>query len=191
MSEITSEDLAKHHGVSCPVCLEPYALDGPKRPKKLPNPCPHTLCQECVQSLPRAECPECRRAFDKDAITDNVALNHAIELMASTRSLPCERSAGGHGGSTGGASGAGAGGGGGSVRQCEEDDCDKPAEKVCIDDDEWCAAKLAYHINERVCAAASCAHPFICARQVVCGTHDSIRVRTPRQARLSQSRRPR
>lgn len=45
--------------------------------KPLVNPCGHTLCQSCRRRISnqKAECPECRKAFDFALESVNVFLN--------------------------------------------------------------------------------------------------------------------
>ncbi len=70
-----ANDSALRHLVECPVCLEHDGV-----PKMLP--CEHTVCSDCIDSLPICDgcvdCPMCRK---------NVFISNSIESLPTNRTL--------------------------------------------------------------------------------------------------------
>lgn len=46
---------AQHHGAQCAVCQQLFTSTGPQTPKIAP--CLHTICQQCISTLPGQVCP--------------------------------------------------------------------------------------------------------------------------------------
>jgi len=53
--------------LSCQICLEQY--DGGSHTPILIPTCGHSVCRLCISTFRKAECPNCRVAFEQDMST--------------------------------------------------------------------------------------------------------------------------
>ena len=68
--------------LSCPVCFEDFEDNGEHVPKLLP--CTHTLCEQCIQTIVKAnklECPQCKKKHDTQTKEKNFPQNQYILMM--------------------------------------------------------------------------------------------------------------
>lgn len=54
-SEAQRAAYARQHGTQCAVCQQPFSHSGPRAPRIAP--CLHTICHQCICSLPGQACP--------------------------------------------------------------------------------------------------------------------------------------